>query len=89
MASAFADRIKQFDAYPKTLSDFRVKTLSGAMVTAISSFIMIVLFVAEFHFYLTTGWNFLLFVMKEIFVKIITNNILRDPYDFMYGSLLC
>ena len=55
MAAAFADRIKQFDAYPKTLSDFRVKTLSGATVTAVSAVIMVVLFLAEFHYYLSTG----------------------------------
>jgi hypothetical protein len=27
----FFDRIKQLDAYPKTLEDFRVKTLAGAL----------------------------------------------------------
>ena len=31
MASAgFLGRLKQFDAYPKTLEDFRVKTYGGA-----------------------------------------------------------
>ena len=26
----FLGRLKQFDAYPKTLEDFRIKTYSGA-----------------------------------------------------------
>ncbi len=30
MASGFVSRLKQFDAYPKTLEDFRVKTYGGA-----------------------------------------------------------
>lgn len=28
---SFAARLKQFDAYPKTLEDFRVKTFGGAV----------------------------------------------------------
>ncbi len=30
MASDILGRLKQFDAYPKTLEDFRVKTYGGA-----------------------------------------------------------
>ena len=29
-ANKLAEQIKKFDAYPKTLEDFRIKTFSGA-----------------------------------------------------------
>ena len=31
MDGGIASRLKQFDAYPKTLEDFRVKTFGGAI----------------------------------------------------------
>ena len=31
MDGGLASRLKQFDAYPKTLEDFRVKTFGGAV----------------------------------------------------------
>ena len=31
MDGGIASRLKQFDAYPKTLEDFRVKTFGGAV----------------------------------------------------------
>jgi len=31
MDGSIASRLKQFDAYPKTLEDFRIKTFSGAV----------------------------------------------------------
>uniref|UniRef100_A0A8C5FXZ6 Endoplasmic reticulum-Golgi intermediate compartment protein n=1 Tax=Gouania willdenowi TaxID=441366 RepID=A0A8C5FXZ6_GOUWI len=47
------NKLKQFDAYPKTLEDFRVKTWGGAAVTIISGFIMLTLFISELQYYLT------------------------------------
>ncbi|KAG8007265.1 Endoplasmic reticulum-Golgi intermediate compartment protein 3, partial [Nibea albiflora] len=47
------NKLKQFDAYPKTLEDFRVKTWGGATVTIISGVIMFILFVSELQYYLT------------------------------------
>ncbi|KAF9921158.1 Endoplasmic reticulum-Golgi intermediate compartment protein 3 [Linnemannia zychae] len=44
-------RFKQFDAYAKTLDDFRVKTSAGAAVTMASAFIIIILFFGELFDY--------------------------------------
>lgn len=39
--------IRQFDAYAKTLDDFRVQTKSGALVTLISAIVIVALLVTE------------------------------------------
>lgn len=45
------DVIKRFDAYPKTLEDFRIKTLGGGAITLVSAFVMILLFGMEIRDY--------------------------------------
>lgn len=47
------ERLRRFDAYPKTLEDFRIKTFGGAAVTIVSGFLMFILFVSELNYYLT------------------------------------
>lgn len=54
--------LKRFDAYPKTMESFKIKTLHGAIVTLISSLVMISLFLSELSFYLT------LEIRQELFV---------------------
>ena len=49
------DVFKRFDAYPKTLEDFRIKTFSGGTITVISAIVMILLFASEIQDYLTPG----------------------------------
>ncbi|KAL0089075.1 endoplasmic reticulum vesicle transporter-domain-containing protein [Phycomyces blakesleeanus] len=49
-------RFRQFDAYAKTLDDFRVKTLTGASVTVISAIIIIFLVLSELIAYRTPTW---------------------------------
>ncbi|KAL4218267.1 Endoplasmic reticulum-Golgi intermediate compartment protein 3 [Mactra antiquata] len=61
-SKALLDRLRRFDAYPKTLEDFRVKTFGGAAVTLVSGLLMFVLFVSELNYYLTTEVNPELFV---------------------------
>ena len=50
-----SDVFKKFDAYPKTLDDFRIKTFSGGTITVISAIVMILLFASEIQDYLTPG----------------------------------
>jgi hypothetical protein len=40
-------KIKKLDAYPKVQEDFFTRTLSGGIITLISSAIMFLLFVSE------------------------------------------
>ncbi|KAF8980831.1 hypothetical protein BGZ46_003649 [Entomortierella lignicola] len=51
MAKSALGRFKNFDAYAKTLDDFRVKTSTGAVVTIVSAFIIFVLLLGEFFDY--------------------------------------
>lgn len=48
------EKLKAFDAYPKTLEDFRIRTKTGAIISILCSFFMLWLFVSEFAYYLTT-----------------------------------
>lgn len=55
-------QLKRFDAYAKTLDDFRVRTTSGGLVTILSTLIIIVLFIVQIQYYLTIDVNQVLFV---------------------------
>ena len=55
-------QLKRFDAYAKTLDDFRIRTTSGGFVTIISSLIIFILFFLELQYYLTTDIVQVLFV---------------------------
>jgi hypothetical protein len=49
MASLLAG-LKRFDAYPKTLDDFRVETFSGAAVSIAAMTLMVLLFASELSY---------------------------------------
>ena len=55
MSVSVVEVFKRFDAYPKTLEDFRIKTFSGGTITVISAIVMILLFASEIQDYLTPG----------------------------------
>jgi len=76
-------RMKQFDAYPKVLEDFRVKTYTGAMVTTVSTIIMALLFVSELRHYLTTD------VKPELLVDTARPEKLKINIDFFFPQLGC
>ena len=81
--SGLAARLKSFDAYPKTLEDFRVKTFGGAIVTGVSSLIILVLFLSEFHYYLSTE------IQPELFVDITRHQKLRINIDVYFPKMGC
>ena len=55
-------QLKQFDAYAKTLDDFRVRTTSGGLVTIVSTCIIFILFFFQLQYYLTIDVEQILFV---------------------------
>jgi hypothetical protein len=57
-----SSQIQRFDAYAKTLDDFRVRTTSGGLVTIISTIIIAILFVLQLQYYLTIDVEQVLFV---------------------------
>ncbi|CAG5125691.1 unnamed protein product, partial [Candidula unifasciata] len=77
------DKLRRFDAYPKTLEDFRIKTFGGAAVTVVSSVLMFILFVSELNYYLT------LEVHPELFVDTSRGQKLRINIDIVFPKMAC
>ncbi|RWS13912.1 endoplasmic reticulum-Golgi intermediate compartment protein 3-like isoform X2 [Dinothrombium tinctorium] len=83
ISDSLLDKIRRFDAYPKTLEDFRVKTYGGASVTIISGIIIIALFVSELSYYLTPEVN------EELLVDVSKGEKLRINVDIVFPKLSC
>ena len=45
-------RLQKLDAYPKLKEDYREKTMSGAAISIVAGFLMLILFTSEFSAYL-------------------------------------
>jgi hypothetical protein len=62
LGSGVQQRLKSFDMYRKLPSDLTEPTLSGAVVSIVSSVIMLILFISEFNHYLTVEESSEMFV---------------------------
>lgn len=62
LGSGVQSKLKNFDMYRKLPSDLTEPTLSGAIVSLLSTIIMLVLFISEFNGYLTIEENSEMFV---------------------------
>lgn len=53
MASVMMNRLRNLDAYPKINDDFYSRTLSGGLITVLSSLVMLILFFSELRKHFT------------------------------------
>ncbi|XP_023337737.1 endoplasmic reticulum-Golgi intermediate compartment protein 3 [Eurytemora carolleeae] len=83
MSVSVVDVFKRFDAYPKTLEDFRIKTFSGGTITVISAIVMILLFASEIQDYLTPG------VEEQLFVDTSRGSKLKINLDIIFPKISC
>jgi hypothetical protein len=77
------DKFKNLDAFPKTLDDFRVRTLHGAVVSILSIIFMLFLFCSELSYYMTTRTTDILSVDKGHKEK------LRIEFNVTFPSTSC
>ncbi|XP_046428382.1 endoplasmic reticulum-Golgi intermediate compartment protein 3 [Neodiprion fabricii] len=78
-----SEKLRQFDAYPKTIEDFRVKTYGGAIVTIISTTIIFGLFMSELNDYFTPSLS------EELFVDTSRGSRLRINLDLIVPAISC
>ena len=79
----FLDEIKKFDAYPKTLEDFRIKTFGGGTITVVSGVVMLLLFASEIQDYLTPS------VDEQLFVDTSRGSKLKINLDIVFPKIGC
>jgi len=80
---AALNAIKAFDAYPKTLDDFRVKTKSGAAITLVTGFFILVLFLSELVGYIRYD------VRSDMSVDITRNEKLKINFNITFPKMAC
>lgn len=76
-------QLQRFDAYAKTLDDFRIRTTSGGLVTIISTAIIIILFFFQLQYYLLTD------VEQVLFVDTSRNEKMNITIDIKFPILPC
>lgn len=79
----FMDRLASYDAYPKMVDDFRVRTFSGAAVSICAGVIMLILFASELSTYMSPV------TQPELFVDTSRGQKMRINLDVTLPHLPC
>ncbi|KAG1347610.1 endoplasmic reticulum-Golgi intermediate compartment protein 3 [Cocos nucifera] len=77
------DKLKNLDAYPKINEDFYSRTLSGGLITIISSIVIILLFISETRLYFYSATE------TKLIVDTSRGERLRINFDITFPSLAC
>lgn len=78
-----AVQLKRFDAFAKTLDDFRVRTLTGGCVTICSSLIIFVVVVIELRTFFTVD------IVQTLFVDTSREEKMNISLDIRFARLPC
>ena len=76
-------KLRHFDAYPKPLDDFRIKTISGALISTSTAVLAILLFISEWRAFNTVE------VDQELFVDLTRNQKLTINLNMTFTRLPC
>eukprot|EP01018_Ginkgo_biloba_P033910 Gb_08844 [translate_table: standard] len=77
------NRLRQLDAYPKINEDFYSRTLSGGVITIVSSIMMVLLFFSELSLFLHPVTE------SELIVDTSRGETLQINFDVTFPSLAC
>ncbi|XP_074280154.1 uncharacterized protein LOC141605337 [Silene latifolia] len=77
------NKIKNLDAYPKINEDFYSRTLSGGLITLVSSLVMFLLFFSELRLYLHAATE------TQLIVDTSRGETLRINFDVTFPALPC
>ncbi|EDV23295.1 uncharacterized protein TRIADDRAFT_37998 [Trichoplax adhaerens] len=75
--------LRRYDAFPKTLEDFRIRTFGGATITIVSAVIMLLLFVSEMNYYLSVE------VTSELFVDTSRGEKIKIYMNVTFPKMAC
>ncbi|KAL5857297.1 hypothetical protein ACOSQ3_004755 [Xanthoceras sorbifolium] len=81
--SSIVNKLRNLDAYPKINEDFYSRTLSGGLITLVSSLAMLFLFFSEFSFYLHTV------TQTKLLVDTSRGEKLRITFDVTFSAIRC
>ncbi|EFJ06790.1 hypothetical protein SELMODRAFT_271242 [Selaginella moellendorffii] len=76
-------KLQQLDAYPKINEDFHSRTLSGGVITVVSSIFMAILFITELKLFLLPGTT------SELLVDTSRGETLQINFDITFPALAC
>ncbi|KAI3930657.1 hypothetical protein MKX01_037103 [Papaver californicum] len=76
-------KLRKLDAHPKINEDFYSTTLSGGVITIVSSFVMLLLFLSELRLYLRAATE------TKLVVDTSRGETLRINFDVTFPSLAC
>ncbi|XP_068661424.1 uncharacterized protein [Aristolochia californica] len=77
------NKLRNLDAYPKVNEDFYSRTLSGGLITVLSSIVMLFLFISEFRLYLNAATE------TKLTVDTSRGDHLRVNFDITFPALAC